>query len=49
MQVTYRLVGQVASNSPGGASDRTEGGHAGAVQVGLVESTERSITSLDDH
>lgn len=47
VNVTYRLVGQVSSNSPGGADDRTEGGHAGTVQAALVESTERSITSLE--
>ena len=45
--VTYRLVGQVSSSAPGGADDRTEGGHAGTVQAALVESTERSISSLD--
>jgi hydrophobic/amphiphilic exporter-1 (mainly G- bacteria), HAE1 family len=46
VDVTYRLVGQVSSNSPGGADDRTEGGHAGTVQAALVESTQRSVTSL---
>ncbi len=45
MRLSYRLVGQVSSQSPGGASDRTEGGHAGSVEVALVETTERSVTS----
>ncbi len=45
VRLTYRLVGQVTSQSPGGAADRTEGGHAGSVQVALVETTERDVTS----
>ncbi|MGE4000219.1 MAG: efflux RND transporter permease subunit, partial [Planctomycetaceae bacterium] len=45
LQLTHRLVGQVTSESPGGAQDRTEGGHAGSVLAALVESSRRSVTS----
>jgi multidrug efflux pump subunit AcrB len=51
VRLTYRLVGQVSAESPGAASDRTEGGHAGSVRVALTETSERMITSqqvLDD-
>ena len=45
VQVTHRLVGQVRSQAPGGADDRTEGGHAGTVSVELVDNTQRVLTS----
>ncbi|MEZ6050984.1 MAG: efflux RND transporter permease subunit [Planctomycetaceae bacterium] len=45
LRLTYRLVGQVSSQSPGGAADRTEGGHAGSVLAALVELSERSVGS----
>ncbi len=45
LRLTYRLVGQVTSQSPGGASDRTEGGHAGSVMASLVELSDRSVDS----
>ncbi len=45
LRLTYRLVGQVSSQSPGGASDRTEGGHAGSVLAALVELSNRSVGS----
>ncbi len=45
LRLTHRLVGQVTSQSPGGAADRTQGGHAGSVLAALVESSERSVTS----
>ena len=46
LRMTYRLVGQVSSSSPGAADERTEGGHAGSVQAAIVESTERTTTSF---
>ena len=45
VQVTHRLVGQVTAQSPGGAADRTEGGHAGTITVELSENSERDLTS----
>ncbi len=45
VRLTYRLVGQVSSQSPGGANERTEGGHVGTVKVSLVSNEERSVTS----
>ncbi|MCA9077878.1 MAG: efflux RND transporter permease subunit [Planctomycetaceae bacterium] len=45
LRLTYRLVGQVSSEEPGGAADRTEGGHAGSVLAALVDSSERKVTS----
>lgn len=45
LSVTHRLVGQVSSNSPGGPEGLTEGSHAGAVTVELVENTQRDVTS----
>jgi len=41
----HRMVGQVTSQSPGGASDRTEGSHAGSVHVELVDNEQRTVTS----
>ncbi|MBX3436480.1 MAG: efflux RND transporter permease subunit [Planctomycetaceae bacterium] len=45
LELTHRLVGQVTSESPGGADDRTEGGHAGSVLVAMVESNQRNVSS----
>ncbi|RMG36734.1 MAG: efflux RND transporter permease subunit [Planctomycetota bacterium] len=45
VRLTYRLVGQVRSQSPGEAAERTEGSHAGTVKVALVDNTQRSVTS----
>ncbi|MDA1017835.1 MAG: efflux RND transporter permease subunit [Planctomycetota bacterium] len=45
VQVTHRLVGQVTSQAPGGAADRTEGGHAGTISVELIENSLRDLTS----
>lgn len=42
---TFRTVGSVSSQSPGGPSQLTEGGHAGVVQVALVDNKERELTS----
>ena len=45
VDLSYRLVGQVTSQSPGGQSSLTSGGHAGTVQVELIDNTERQVTS----
>ena len=45
VKLTHRLVGQVSSQSPGGADQLTAGSHAGSVNVELVDSTQRSLTS----
>jgi len=45
VRLTYRLVGQVASQSVGGAADLTEGSHAGAVYVELIDNKLRRATS----
>ena len=45
VKTTHRLVGQVSSQSPGGADQLTAGSHAGSVDVELVDSTQRSLTS----
>lgn len=42
---TFRIVGSVSSQSPGGPQQLTEGGHAGVVQVALVDNKERDLTS----
>jgi HAE1 family hydrophobic/amphiphilic exporter-1 len=42
---TFRIVGSVSSQSPGGPQQMTEGGHAGVVQVALVDNKERDLTS----
>jgi len=42
---TFRMVGSVSSQSPGGPQQLTEGGHAGVVQVALVNNQERDLTS----
>ncbi len=47
LKLTYRLVGQVRSSSPGGADQLTEGGHAGTVKAALVDNTLRSLTSQE--
>ena len=45
VKLTHRLVGQVSNQSPGGPSQLTSGSHAGVVNVELVDSTQRSLTS----
>lgn len=46
LELTYRLVGQVSAQSPGGPSQLTTGGHAGTVKASLVENQKRSVSSL---
>ena len=41
----FRSVGTVSSQSPGGPAQLTEGGHAGVVQVALVDNQQRELTS----
>ncbi|MHC4878838.1 MAG: efflux RND transporter permease subunit [Planctomycetota bacterium] len=41
----FRNVGSVSSQSPGGPAQLTEGGHAGVVQVALVDNQQRDLTS----
>ena len=41
----YNLVGQVTGNSPSGRASLTTGGHAGMVQVELIDNTLRKVTS----
>ncbi|MCA9056231.1 MAG: efflux RND transporter permease subunit, partial [Planctomycetaceae bacterium] len=45
VELRFRVVGQVRSGSPGGAEQRTEGGHAGTVKVALAPTEARSIRS----
>lgn len=45
LNLTHRLVGQVSSQGPGGPAEVTEGSHAGVVNVELVNSADRSVTS----
>jgi len=45
VRLTYRLVGLVTSNSPGGAGELAEGSHAGSVHVELVDNQKRDVTS----
>ena len=47
LHLTHRLVGQVSSQSPGGADGRTEGSHAGSVHVELVDNRLRNVTSQE--
>ncbi|MFV2068605.1 MAG: efflux RND transporter permease subunit, partial [Pirellulales bacterium] len=47
VRLTHCMVGQVASDSPGGVSDLTEGSHAGSVYVELVDNKLRSATSQE--
>jgi multidrug efflux pump subunit AcrB len=47
VRLTYRLVGQVTSQSPGGPQDLTAGGHAGIVQVALTDNQVRTPTSQE--
>lgn len=46
LELTFRLVGQVRTRSPGGNDARTEGGHAGTVSAALTSSERRTIDSL---
>lgn len=45
VELTHRLVGQVRAQAPGGQQSLTEGGHAGMVQVELVDNQNRKVTS----
>lgn len=45
VKLTHQLVGQVRTQSPGGAAQTTEGSHAGVVSVELVDNTERELNS----
>ena len=45
VDLTFRIVGQVNSQSPNGASGRISGGHAGRVDAALVDNTQREMSS----
>ncbi len=45
VRVVHRMVGMVAEQNAPGSGQVTEGSHAGSVQVQLVDSADRSVTS----